>query len=413
MRNYTNLRSIQNVDFFVAKSIRLMFAVPAIMIGIICPLVVYKATSSLTMAGVMVLADWLPKMLVYFYSGEIVKKYGMSSIHPKIEYLRLFAVVLVLISFMGYLPWWIIIITSSFFHCVLAVMNVAYEVNVKRWLPNSSVGHASLLQIDAASGLIAMGLCFFIRDLIVLVWIIIFCSVILIITLKKYGKDIYNVPHDNTIKVGFLSPFKAIPKFTKELWALTLVGLACGIPMSIFLGALPFFIEYGLGHKINIADISTFSFLRMAGGFILLHFCIILLKKYSDFSLFLVGTMINFASLLVLVFLSNYWYLAMMLIFCSTVNMLYPWQRSIRQVFMKRDGTEYLTGLFIAFQGAASFFGAVLIWTFSGELYLILSAIAIYVISLFLGLLLLFGKQKFFGAFKTIKEFTMEKLATL
>lgn len=393
MINILTRTNAPDFDFFIAKIIRFVFAVSSNTMRILCPLVAYKMTSSLTIAGLLVLAEWLPKVLVYLYAADIIKKYGMRSIHPNLEFARFISLLLLIPAFMGWLPWWLMIVSFIATHCVVAVMNVAYEANVKQWLHNSSIGHASLIQIDTVAGIMAMLLCFFVDNYTVLAMVMVSLSIALIVILKLYAERLYRLPHDNMMKIEILSPIKALSTFNTKLVGMVLVGLASGMPLGVIMSALPFFIEYGLGHVVALETISVFSFLHMAGGFIVMHCSIRLLAKKSDFMIFLGGTALNFFCLIALSFTGGYAYVALMVMFCATYNVLHPWQRSTRQKIMRDNGTETLTGMIIALQGMASFASAMIIWVFAKEQPIIIATAVVYVALLGTGLTMLFGAE--------------------
>lgn len=114
--------------------------------ALLVPLLVLHLTHSVTLAGVVAMIEWAPKLLVYLIGGSFVQRFSSARLHIALDIVRLLAMIALGACSLGYGSFWVIAVASAFYQCANALANVLFEVSVTRWWDAAlrAAGHARM-----------------------------------------------------------------------------------------------------------------------------------------------------------------------------------------------------------------------------------------------------------------------------
>ncbi len=369
--------------------------------ALLVPLLVFKITGSLSMAGLALFIEWIPKLGFYVGSGAFIQKFGAPLVHVSLDAARLLAfIVLTLCAFINFGPLsvWAVAICAGVYQCSSALSNVLFEQSVTRlWSPqNRSSGHARILQQDQYGSFSALIVGLLINSV---AWL---CSIALLIQffnfllVLKTKRLIYSetpaenligplsapVPSIKSTKLlghTFISQLKSdIHSISKiEFLKFSSIALMIGVPAAFIFSSLPFFLERsqaGMGEAT-----SMLSFLLLSKT--LLSIIVLAFVSRSRQSLSnkiympFVGLSIIALSTLILSFPLPLWIMFASACLLGITGALYiPWLRSKRQELIvslvtptSRSGA---TGLLIAVDAASYLIAAIFLTFLGGNLML-------------------------------------------
>jgi hypothetical protein len=106
--------------------------------ALLVPLLVYKLTNNLGLAGLAILVEWAPKLLLYCGGGALIQCLSAKRVHVGLEVLRITALLVLLATVLGYGNLWMVALAAASYQASNALANVLFEVNVTHHWPASS-----------------------------------------------------------------------------------------------------------------------------------------------------------------------------------------------------------------------------------------------------------------------------------
>lgn len=128
--------------------------------AVIVPLLIFKVTGSLALAGIALVVEWTPKFGFYLFGGQLVERFGAHRAIVAADAFRAAASAGLLVCAAVEPSFFIIAALAAVSQSANAVSNIIFEAAVKSaWAPTRQTqGHAALGRADLLSGVIALPL---------------------------------------------------------------------------------------------------------------------------------------------------------------------------------------------------------------------------------------------------------------
>ncbi len=126
--------------------------------ALLVPLLVFQLSSSVALAGLALVMEWLPKLGLYLAGGSIAQRIGRARAHLGLDLARLAALVGLGTCALGHGSVWVVAACAALYQCSNALSNILFETAVTRWWPTEqrALGHARMLKADQMGCLLAL-----------------------------------------------------------------------------------------------------------------------------------------------------------------------------------------------------------------------------------------------------------------
>lgn len=316
-----------------AKIIRFLKFFSGNIISIVIPLAIFNITHDLSMAGISVLLEWIPKIALYLMMGQIVSLKSESFLKKSTYLLKLLALILGYFAIKRYIPWYYLLAVSPFSQLNAAVFNVLYEVNSKKWSGCDSTGHAEFLKLDNLAGVCALVLCFILKDVESLMLVDVLVCMLSVYWVFKTSHMLYDKKEKSNKKFSFKLIFSQLRYLNKPLWYNTLLDFCFNVPIAVLFAAYPFYIANALNvSKLETSDYSLINIARTFICFVFLHVCAEYLKKSNEsWKVFKYSIALSIGCTIGLCLFKGYTFILISMMFGAVCFGCYPWIRGTRQ----------------------------------------------------------------------------------
>lgn len=214
-------------------------------ISLLIPIMLYQLTGDMALVGLIVIAEWAPKVLVYAFGGSIASHWGGSNVHKSLEVMRLLAMAILLGCTLGYGGVGLIVGVSVLCQCTNAVSNVLFERGVSNNWPaqNRALGHMLHMRQDYAACFVALAAGLILDSAIVVVGIALLCQLAAVVQAIKLAPTVHPSHKSASHNLGgqIKADFKAVCQ--RPLIQAWLYYIASSVPFA----AVNSFVVFMLG----------------------------------------------------------------------------------------------------------------------------------------------------------------------
>ena len=338
--------------------------------GLLVPILIYTLTGSAAFAGISMMIEWLPKLVLYILGGRLAVRWQPAIAHNILDAARIVALVLLYLCSVKLMPVYMIAVAAATYQCANAVSNILFENLVTRWWPTESTtaGHTMLLKRDIESGLVVLIFGLLITDPSTILLAAILIQTIVSVMTLCWSKHLH--PYIETVKISIFGTMLATIKDCRYLPGTGLLplawfGLTCGIPIALFYSALPFYLELA-GNGLGSAElIFAFGLLKTVLNLLALN----ALQRYIRYhqteqkSLTCAGILLLLVGIAGIVSNISYLIIAGAVWISLAGAFVIPWARNKRQELLpeRMDVRYSLTGVLIAMEALSYLVAAVLL----------------------------------------------------
>lgn len=211
--------------------------------GLIIPLLVFTLTQSLAMAGLSLMLEWLPKVVIYWWSGPLINRITPAKAHVALELGRILSLfgLLGCSYFQG--PAYFVGICAALFQCCNAVSNVIFELLVVQWWPpvKQATGHSLMTKKGIEAGAIATLSALFIQNISIILILAIIVQSVVAYLVYQYRAQIHTVVAPQPLGVAeWAKPLKVMRTAPSMFWIILLIAIAYTLPATVVSSGLPF-----------------------------------------------------------------------------------------------------------------------------------------------------------------------------
>lgn len=126
--------------------------------ALLVPLLVFQLTGNAAFAGLAMVVEGVPKLLMYLMGGSFIRRLSPVKAHAGLETIRLVCLGVLLLAALGYGNMVSVGLAAAFFQCANAVSNIIFETAVTQWWGEErrTEGHAFMLQRDQLGCVISL-----------------------------------------------------------------------------------------------------------------------------------------------------------------------------------------------------------------------------------------------------------------
>ena len=332
--------------------------------SLLISLLVFKLSNSLMLAGMALMIELAPKLLLYITGGSIIQRVSPTITHISLESAR--AALLILLGIGGvYLgSLWIVALCAALYQVTNAFSNILFEQLVTNWWrpEQHQAGHTNMVRFDQWGCLLALGCSLLIHDPVYLLLIAIVIQLTLTTAVLKQASQLHTYHVTSPPNVWLQIKQDASYVANKELLLYSLYGMFLVIPQGLFFSTIIFYLNrldpahtdntfwlsLVLGARVVLSIVSLGALRRShvndspekTHNLIYWSLCIYLIS-----GIFLIGKMP-----IVL-------WCAMLVLFGACAYMLIPWQRQVRQALIQRyvppQSQSGATGMLISVEASS------------------------------------------------------------
>ena len=382
-------KAIQNLVIYL----RLLAYIGVNFNAIIVPILIFKFTGSVAIAGMALFFEWCPKLLFYLFGGSFISYFTAKKTHITIEIIRIITFLGFLLTILFLQHWIYVAICSAIYQATNAISNIINETMVNNhWKDDiKPIGYSKLLKADLEAAFIAMAIAFFVSNLIYLTSIAIFIQLFVCIFIFTNINKIHLMGEDQ--KMSFLENIflikKALILTDKNVFKLSALALLQGITGSLVFSTLTFYLTKAFHSNTIEADyFALFSMIKIIFCIFLIKLLTVIFSKklITEKQAAFISFFTSITSLLIITYL-DYFYAAIALITLGFSLYLYaPWHRTLRQSLLPDDlKLRYiLTGILISIEAFCYILGAILLMIFNNLFIINWILIAINIICIFI-----------------------------
>lgn len=320
--------------------------------AVLVPLLVFKMTNSLAMAGLTTILEWVPKMFFYLFGGSFIQKISSLTAHKLCELTRIACFLLFLVCTLNSSVSILIGITAALFQAANAISNIIFETLITENMDQAErpYGHALMLKADQIACFIALLVALIPMSIGVLCIVGVLSQILTFNFLLKY-KNIHGDSLSKHEKTKNAFPYRKL--FSNKSFFLLCLGLAgFSFPIAYISVVLPFM----LGTEgANIQSIFVQTLLIKTA---LTIGCLYLIKNSlkvapsNNLNIFRGGALLLVLSLLCLTFTQSKLFIIVFFVLISLSSIFVtPYLRTLRQEFIVKNDLiahlHFTTGLFI------------------------------------------------------------------
>lgn len=360
------------------KTLRFLGYVGVQFAGVLVAFLVFKLTGSAVWAGLSLVIEWVPKLLLYLSGGALINSLCRWKAHVLVEALRLFAFIGMIGAALEWLPWWAVTISAALYQCTNAISNILFEGLVTHAWPRAehSQGHSQVLRMDMASGIVVICLGLATQNVIVLLGIGFLFQVLALASVLLWSKALHpeDPPQPLHPLVILKTTINAAKRVSPQLAALTTLSFSVNLPLATLSSALPFFLSGAFpALEIGPRTLALYSLVRLLSTlgslYALEYFLKRGVKEGKLAALALIGI---FAAVLIATFSTGLIAVICLLAIGVFTSLYSPWARALRQRYIPEEPQIRmpLTGLLISVEALSYLAGAAILAISAGELHL-------------------------------------------
>lgn len=352
--------------------------------SLMIPLFIFKISGNIAAAGLCMLLEWFPKIIIYLVGGGLARHVGALKLYRRLEIARVLAMLLLLLTTGPLAFIWVVAFASATIQCSNAMSNILFESLVKEWWDTEKgKGYSLLMRGDLLAGIIVVpALSYLPTQGILMVGVIAFiANVIASYFLKKIIFEKLDTQPSG--EESFKSLAKGAYAGAKDIFAhkalsrLTQLTIMIGLPGGMIMTQLPFFFN-----KTNTALAGSALFLAwFASG---RSVCAIAALKFSSWvvhrgfsskKIMIFGVVANIFGPLMVVWCHELWEQCLGVIFMSSGFFLYTvFSRERRQILLSEHQDPIsLTGIMSAIESMAYVGGGIILFCFPQYLEWVIS----------------------------------------
>lgn len=338
--------------------------------ALISPILMYTLTHSLVLAGLGLIMELIPKILVYLYGSAWIYRYSAHKIHPALEATRWICLCLLLAVAFRLCDWWMIPLAGGLMQISNAFSNLLFEQYASSWNKISTQHtYTAFVQADLFGGLLATGITMLIGVPTSVLGISLCVQGCLFFFIYANKDILYPAKQsDNTTlkewcHTEWKRPWKTFRQMDRTLWTYVLFCLCFSFPVAVLFSHLAFFLEYAYQHMINQEFFATVNLVRLIMGFLAMTASLKLTEKGWNQHVTFVGFLLFFMGALGL-FSQHHIFVLGILCVGVSYYLLTPWLRKTRQHLIQlpqyAQHKNELLGVMIACDACSYFMAGVL-----------------------------------------------------
>ncbi|TAL65762.1 MAG: hypothetical protein EPN79_11320 [Burkholderiaceae bacterium] len=245
--------------------------------ALLFPLLVYELSSSISLAGLALLAEWLPKFAFYLVGGSLMQRFGYSRAHLTLEIGRFLALLGLLACANGGGSLWLLAACAALYQCSNAISNIIFETSVTRWwhVATRAHGHSLMLRADQIGCLLTLmaGIALKSPSVLLIAGLVVQGLVLVNTFFKRgmlYPRQAEPIPRAKLIR-QLKSDIHAASKGQLPFFALSTVMM--GAPIALLISALAYYLQRAQpGSASNAQMLSALLLARSALSLVVLQF---------------------------------------------------------------------------------------------------------------------------------------------
>jgi len=335
------------------------------MVSIITPLLVYKLTHSLSMAGLALLAEWLPKLGFYFASGVLVQTLGLRRALLGLNIVRLVAFILLtlVVTHIGSLA--LVALAAALYQCANAVSNVLFETAVTSWwhADERASGYTRLMKFDQLGCVAALTLGLWLADplLLCLIGGAVQLACLLLVSSIWKQLSIHTSPTQMSLRCftrQLGADLTAVRQ--RDLLTFSAASMLIAMPVCCLFSMLVFYLNRAQPGLADGAQILSLVLLGKAliGSGVLAFMQKLLSRDEHNHRIGLIGMiMVPVGTFMALLPLGLWPAIALLLVISAGWLIYQPWMRTLRQELVMRHvpapSRAGVTGILISMEAAS------------------------------------------------------------
>lgn len=210
--------------------------------SIIFPILIFKISHSVKLSALIMLVEWIPKLLVYVYGGIIINYFKLKKTYIWMEICRIFVFLLFLLAFYNH-NIILLFLLAPISQCSNAISNIIFENLITYWWKNNNLHKAfsSLTYLDLIASIIIIPLMYYLSiNHIIIIGLLSFSLSLLFAYIVNFkhlsllnGFNSYDISLKDSIQFIYTS---------KKLLLNCFVAISFNIPIAIIGSQLPFFL---------------------------------------------------------------------------------------------------------------------------------------------------------------------------
>lgn len=323
--------------------------------ALINPMLMYQLTHSLSLAGLSLILEWLPKLSVYLYGASWIQQFHARRMHRIVECMRFGAFLLLGSVAFHLLPWWGITLSGILFQSANALSNLLFERNTQHWnIISTQHTYSALLRADLLGSLSATIVSMLVADMHILIGIALAFQVFVMIVVQRYSRSLYqhtdHQPQELTtwVRTEMTTPFRLMQQVNGSIARYLLISMSLNLPVALVFTQMPFFLNHAYATTIDNQFFGMINFWRILSGFVYMQAMTHAASKGLHRPWHILS-MIIFACSLVGLFGEHHFFVISMIAMGISFYGITPWLRGLRQEeILKHPEGCAMTGILIA-----------------------------------------------------------------
>lgn len=323
--------------------------------ALINPMLMYQLTHSLSLAGLSLILEWLPKLSVYLYGASWIEQFHARRMHRTLEVMRLMAFVFLALVAFHVLPWWGITLSGILFQSANALSNLLFERNTQHWsIISTQHTYTSLLRADLLGSLSATVVSMMVPSMHILIGIAMAFQMTVMIITYRYSKRLYqHTEHQprllrTWVQEEVTTPFRLVQTINGSVLRYLIISMSLNLPVALVFTQMPFFLNHAYGTTIDNQFFGMINFWRILTGFLYMQAMTHASSKGHD-RRWQILSMVLFGVSLMGLFGNHHLFVVAMIAMGISFYGITPWLRSLRQrEIQKHPEGLAITGILIA-----------------------------------------------------------------